>query len=184
MPFWLRNSRLLKLENQEPSIVSTGTVFLDRDGTVNRDLPGYIKSWSEFEFLPGSIEAVRDLTLNGFRVIIITNQSAVARNLLSLKELEYIHAMMRKALESKGGKITDVFYCSHMPDDNCACRKPKPGLIYRAQEKYRIDLASAVMVGDSARDIEGAFKNRQPQNSRRTSDRKRHHSRFCCRRSV
>jgi D-glycero-D-manno-heptose 1,7-bisphosphate phosphatase len=144
------------LETQEPIILIKRAVFLDRDGTVNRDLPGYIKSWSEFEFLPGSIEAVRDLTLNGFHVIIITNQSAVPRNLLSLEELEYIHAMMRQALELEGGRITDVFYCPHMPDDNCACRKPKPGLIYRAQEKYRIDLASAVMVGDSARDIECA----------------------------
>lgn len=131
-------------------------VFLDRDGTINRDSPDYIKSREEFEFLPGSLKAIEELTVNGFTNIVITNQSALPRKLISVEELEHIHTMMRKLVESNGGKIKDIFYCPHMPDDDCDCRKPSPGLIFRAQRKYSIDLADAVMVGDSDRDIECA----------------------------
>ena len=131
-------------------------VFLDRDGVINRDSSDYIKSWDEFEFLPGSIEAIRLLTLNRFNTIIITNQSVINRNMVSREDLEYIHAMMKSAVKSGGGEIKDIFYCPHIPEDECDCRKPKPGLIYMAQKKYRIDLADSVMVGDSAKDIECA----------------------------
>jgi D-glycero-D-manno-heptose 1,7-bisphosphate phosphatase len=131
-------------------------VFLDRDGTINIDSPDYIKSWEEFEFLPASLEAIKQLTLKGFTTIVITNQSAVPRKLISLQELEHIHTMMRQTVQSNGGIIKDIFYCPHMPADECDCRKPQPGLIYQAQRKYHVDLAAAVMVGDSGRDIECA----------------------------
>jgi D-glycero-D-manno-heptose 1,7-bisphosphate phosphatase len=129
-------------------------VFLDRDGTINCDSPDYIKSREEFEFLPGSLKAIEELTANGFTNIVITNQSALPRKLISLQELEHIHAMMRKMVRSNGGEIKDIFYCPHMPDGGCGCRKPQPGLIVQARDKYHIDLTAAVMVGDSARDIE------------------------------
>jgi D-glycero-D-manno-heptose 1,7-bisphosphate phosphatase len=131
-------------------------VFLDRDGVINRDSPDYIKSWSEFEFLPGSIEALRLLTLNRFFVIIITNQSVIHRKMVSQKDLDFIHDMMKKAVQSNGGEIKDIFYCPHIPEDRCDCRKPKPGLIYKAKKKYQIDLEMSIMVGDSAKDIECA----------------------------
>ncbi len=131
-------------------------VFLDRDGTINRDSPDYIKSRQEFEFLPGSLEAIKKLTLNGFDNIVITNQSAVPRKLISLKELEAVHHMMVDAVARSGGEIKDIFYCPHLPEDGCDCRKPEPGLLYQARKKYAIDLSAAVMVGDSARDIECA----------------------------
>ena len=131
-------------------------VFLDRDGTINRDSSDYIKSREEFEFLPGSLEAIKNLTLKGFVNIVITNQSAVLRNLISLNELEFIHNMMTQTVAQNGGAIKDVFYCPHMPDDDCDCRKPEPGLIHQARKKYGIDLTAAVMVGDSAKDIECA----------------------------
>ena len=131
-------------------------VFLDRDGVINRDSPDYIKSWSEFEFLPGSLEAITLLTLNEFATIIITNQSVINRKMVSRKELEYMHTMMKKAVTSKGGHITDIFYCPHVPEDRCNCRKPNPGLILKAEQKYRIDITASVMVGDSAKDIECA----------------------------
>jgi D-glycero-D-manno-heptose 1,7-bisphosphate phosphatase len=131
-------------------------VFLDRDGVINRDSPDYIKSWSEFEFLPGSLEAITLLTLNEFAIIIITNQSVINRKMVSGKELDYIHTMMKKAVTSNGGEITDIFYCPHVPEDGCTCRKPNPGLIFKARQKYRIDIASSVMVGDRAKDIECA----------------------------
>ncbi len=131
-------------------------VFLDRDGTINRDSPDYIKSRGEFEFVPGSLEAIQNLTRHGFATIVITNQSAVARKLISLKELGAVHRMMIKAAARHGGEIKDIFYCPHLPQDGCDCRKPEPGLIFQARDKYAIDLSAAVMVGDSARDIECA----------------------------
>jgi D-glycero-D-manno-heptose 1,7-bisphosphate phosphatase len=131
-------------------------VFLDRDGTINQDSPDYIKGWAEFDFIPRSIEAIRNFTRAGFTVIVVTNQSAIARKLISRQELELVHSKMKAAVASKGGKISDIFLCPHMPSDGCDCRKPSPGLIYQAQKKYDIDLSAAVMIGDSVRDIESA----------------------------
>jgi len=131
-------------------------VFLDRDGVINRDSPDYIKSWSEFAFLPGSLKALKRLTQKGFTIIVITNQSAVNRRIISRKDLDSIHSHMRSAVNADGGKISDIFFCPHTPDDHCSCRKPKPGLIQQAQSRYALDLESAYMVGDSAKDIECA----------------------------
>ena len=131
-------------------------VFLDRDGTINRDSHNYIKGREEFEFLPGSLDAIKNLTRNGFVNVVITNQSAVPRKLISQDELEFVHSMMIETVARDGGEIKDVFYCPHMPAENCDCRKPEPGLIYQARDKYGIDLRETVMVGDSAKDIECA----------------------------
>lgn len=128
-------------------------VFIDRDGTINVDSADYIKSRSEFDFIPGSIEAIKNLTACGFTSIVITNQSALARKIVSPEELDAMHAMMCREVASRGGKITDTFFCPHMPDEGCACRKPAPGLIDQARRKYSIDLADSIMVGDSAKDI-------------------------------
>ena len=128
-------------------------VFLDRDGTINRDSADYIKSRTEFEFIPGSINAIRNLTFHGFSIFVITNQSALARQYLSLDELAAMHAMMCRAVADVGGKITDIFFCPHLPDDGCDCRKPAPGLIHQACLKYSVEPADAVMIGDSAKDI-------------------------------
>jgi D-glycero-D-manno-heptose 1,7-bisphosphate phosphatase len=138
--------------------ILNGVVFLDRDGTINHDSPDYIKNRSEFKIIPGSIEAIRLLTLSGFTSIVITNQSALARKLISPGELEHIHAIMKAAITSGGGKITDIFFCPHLPDEGCDCRKPATGLLLQAQLKYNIDLQRSIMVGDSAKDIECARK--------------------------
>ena len=129
-------------------------VFLDRDGVINRDSADYIKSWREFEFLPGSIEAIRKLTACGFAIILITNQSAVNRRLISHSQLQEIHDRMTEAFKRRDGHIQDIFFCPHRPDEGCACRKPMPGLIKQAQARYRINLSHAFMVGDNAKDIE------------------------------
>lgn len=131
-------------------------VFLDRDGVINRDSPDYIKDWSEFEFLPGSRRAIARLTGSGFTTIIITNQSAVGRGMTTLATLADLHARMCAALSTGGGKIRDIYFCPHHPDQNCRCRKPRPGLILAARDRYDIDLAKACMVGDSAKDIAAA----------------------------
>lgn len=128
-------------------------VFLDRDGTINVDSADYIKRRSEFEFIPGSIDAIRDLTVSGYSAIVITNQSALARGFIRRDELDAMHAMMCREVAAAGGKITDIFLCPHLPDAGCECRKPSPGLIDQARQKYNIDLADSIMVGDSAKDI-------------------------------
>lgn len=131
-------------------------IFLDRDGVINRDSPDYIKNWAEFEFLPGSLSALRLLTANGFTIIIITNQSIINRKMVPEEILDDIHTKMMATVEANGGKISGIFYCPHTPEEDCDCRKPKPGLIYQAQNAYGIDLPSTIMVGDSAKDIECA----------------------------
>ena len=140
-----------KLMDQEFS--RARVVFLDRDGVINRDSPDYIKSWEEFEFLPGSLEAIKRLISEGFIVMVITNQSAVNRQMVTPQELDRTHSLMKIAVRDHGGDIQDIFVCPHIPEDDCECRKPKPGLIHQAQAKYRINLAAATMVGDSAKDI-------------------------------
>lgn len=131
-------------------------VFLDRDGVINRDSPAYIKSWDEFEFLPGSLEALKQLHLGGFTAIIITNQSAVGRGMITREILEGMHGRMSDTVRLHGGRIEDIFYCPHRPDEGCVCRKPKTGLIDQARRKYSLVQTGAMMVGDSTKDIECA----------------------------
>jgi D-glycero-D-manno-heptose 1,7-bisphosphate phosphatase len=132
-------------------------VFLDRDGVINRDSADYIKSLAEFEFLPGSLDALRLLNESGCSCIVITNQSAPARGLMTPEALAAIHRQMTAAVGAAGGRILDVFICPHLPAEDCLCRKPKPGLLHAAQRRHRIDFSSAVMIGDSAKDIHCAL---------------------------
>lgn len=132
------------------------TIFLDRDGVINQDSSDYIKSWSEFQFIPGSIDAIRDLTLNGFGIILITNQSVINRKMASKEDVENIFEKMRAEIKSNQGSILDIFYCPHKPDEGCECRKPLPGMILKAKAKHRINLSTAYMVGDNLKDIECA----------------------------
>jgi len=131
-------------------------VFLDRDGVINRDSTDYVKSWEEFDFLPGSIEAMARLTRAGHPLIVITNQSVIGRGMTRPEELSRIFAGMREAVETGGGRITDIFHCPHLPRDRCDCRKPGTALVRRAVETHHIDLSTAGFIGDSARDIECA----------------------------
>jgi D-glycero-D-manno-heptose 1,7-bisphosphate phosphatase len=141
----------------KPVPLLQNVVFLDRDGVINYDSPDYIKGWQEFEFLPGSLEGIRQLTQQGSTIIVVTNQSAIKRQLITLDALQNLHRRLIEAVAAAGGRIAAIYYCPHGPQDNCDCRKPAPGLFWQAQQAFRIDLASAVMVGDSARDIEAAF---------------------------
>lgn len=127
------------------------TVFLDRDGVISIEKPDYIKSWSEFQFLPKSKSAVRQLNRAGFLVIVITNQSAVGRGLMAEQTLNEINKKMQTELELADAHIDALYYCPHKPDDLCNCRKPKTGLIDAALKKNKIDLKKSWLVGDSIR---------------------------------
>jgi len=128
-------------------------VFVDRDGVINRDRSDYVKSWSEFEFLPGSLDALKLLTLNDYQVILITNQSVINRKMVTEEELLDIHAKMEEAVINHGGRIKAVYYCPHVPEDGCTCRKPEPGLVERAKAEHGLDLSSTCLIGDSFKDI-------------------------------
>lgn len=131
-------------------------IFLDRDGVINRD-PGfgdYVKSWEEFQFLPGAVEAIRLLTENGYEIFVFSNQAGVGKGLYSEKALDDITRNMLKEIEKGGGRIRAVLYCTHIPEGDCDCRKPKIGLIRKATKGLDIDFKNTYFIGDSRRDIE------------------------------
>lgn len=132
-------------------------VILDRDGVINRDSPEFIKCADEFVPLPGSIEAIVEMSNAGLRVVVASNQSGVGRGLLSMEALEGIHAKLRAAVETAGGTLAGIFFCPHKPDDACDCRKPKPGLLRQIAEAFDCELEGVPAVGDSARDLEAAI---------------------------
>ena len=134
-------------------MAGTKVVFLDRDGVINQDSPDYIKSPEEFHFIPGSRDAIGDLTAAGFSVMLITNQSVIGRKMASPETLSAIFDKMRRGVSERGGIITDIFFCPHTPADGCRCRKPRAGLIEQARDRHGVELSSAWMVGDSAKDI-------------------------------
>lgn len=134
------------------------TVILDRDGVLNRKPPKaqYVKSWQEFEWLPGAKSALRLFHERGFRVIVVSNQAGVARGELTEAELLCIHERMKQEAAEAGGAIEAIYYCPHNWDDGCECRKPKPGMIFQAQRDYCLDLSRIVFIGDDIRDVETA----------------------------
>ncbi len=129
------------------------TIFLDRDGVINENRADYVKSWSEFRFLPGSREAIAKLTQAGHRIVVCTNQAGVARGTLSVETVHEIHRRMVDAIGEMGGKIEKVYYCPHAKDGDCACRKPRPGMLLRARDELGLDMRDAVFIGDSITDI-------------------------------
>lgn len=131
-------------------------IILDRDGVINQDSDDYIKSADEWLPIPGSIEAISRLKKAGYLVTIATNQSGIARGLLSEQTLQEIHQKMAKLLEQRGASVDGIFYCPHGPQANCICRKPKPGLLFRIAKEFNIDLSQTPFVGDSLSDIKAA----------------------------
>ncbi|HJP04720.1 MAG: D-glycero-beta-D-manno-heptose-1,7-bisphosphate 7-phosphatase [Chromatiales bacterium] len=132
-------------------------VLLDRDGVINRDSPDFIKTPDEWVALPGSLEAIARLTKAGFLIGIATNQSGVGRGLFSIDTLWDIHQKMLAEIYAAGGFVTRIFFCLHTPEDNCDCRKPKPGLLYQAAELFACGFDNMTVIGDSERDLEAAI---------------------------
>lgn len=130
-------------------------IILDRDGVINEDSDAYIKSCDEWCAIDGSIEAIVKLQQCGYKVAIATNQSGVARNYFTLGELSLIHDKMIAAIKNAGGEFSqeNIFICPHKPEDNCECRKPKPGLLIQAANYFNVDPHEILFVGDTERDI-------------------------------
>jgi D-glycero-D-manno-heptose 1,7-bisphosphate phosphatase len=136
--------------------IETQIVVLDRDGVINRDSSGYIKSASEWEALPGSLEAIALLSRAGFRVVVASNQSGLGRGLFTLEDLKKIHHKMESQIRDAGGRLAGIFFCPHHPEENCDCRKPKPGLLRQIESSFQCKLTGHPVIGDSERDLEAA----------------------------
>lgn len=131
-------------------------IILDRDGVINHDSEHYIKSPDEWFPIDGSLEAIVKLNQAGYTVTVATNQSGVGRGLYDLTTLEKIHEKMQNALANLGGKIDRVFFCPHIPDEDCNCRKPKSGMYQQIAQYYNCSLINVPVVGDSLRDMQAA----------------------------
>lgn len=131
-------------------------IILDRDGVINEDSDAFIKTPDEWIPIPGSLEAIADLHHADYHMVIATNQSGIARGLLDLDTLARIHQKMRERIYDAGGSLEAVFFCPHGPDDNCECRKPKPGMYLEASARLGVPLRGVPVIGDSLRDLEAA----------------------------
>ncbi|HEC14984.1 MAG TPA: D-glycero-beta-D-manno-heptose 1,7-bisphosphate 7-phosphatase [Sedimenticola sp.] len=130
--------------------------ILDRDGVINEDSDDFIKSPDEWIPIPGSLEAIARLNHAGYRVVVASNQSGLARGLFDIDGLNAIHQKMFDELAKLGGHIDSVFFCPHGPEDHCDCRKPRPGLLKAIADRLELDLAGIPAIGDSLRDLQAA----------------------------
>ena len=131
-------------------------IILDRDGVINHDSEDFIKSPEEWRPIEGSLEAIARLCKAEYRVFIVTNQSGIARGLLTLNTLNRIHQKMLEQLHLLGGDVSAILFCPHGPDDGCNCRKPLPGLFEELQQRLKTSLAGVDSVGDSLRDLQAS----------------------------
>ncbi len=143
---------------------NNGAVFLDRDGTINEEV-GYLDSLEKLRIFSAAFDAVRMINTSGMKVVVVTNQSGVARGFFDEAFLKTVHEHMRKTFQERGAFIDRFYYCPHHPTEgvgryrvSCGCRKPEPGMLLQASEELDIDLSSSYMVGDTARDMESATR--------------------------
>ena len=137
-------------------------VFLDRDGVINRDT-GYVSKWQDFEFMPGALDAMKRIHVAGFDLVIVTNQSGIARGYYTVRDFQRLTDEMLASIEAGGARVLAVYFCPHLPQGTiapfameCDCRKPAPGLILRAAADHGIDLPKSIMLGDKMSDMEAA----------------------------
>ena len=141
----------LELVSRDPA----ATVFLDRDGVLNRRIVGgYVTDWSQFELLPGVKDAMKKLARSGFRTVIVSNQAGVAKGQLTCNTLLHLTMKSFDEFHRLGATVAGAFFCLHQPSDNCSCRKPMPGLLQKAMRDVPFDPEQSFFVGDSASDIQ------------------------------
>ena len=137
----------------ESSFKIKRAVFLDRDGVINENRQDYVKTWDEFIFMPRALESLGLLAYSEFFVVVVSNQSAIHRGLVSSAMVEEINCRMVNQVKKTGARIDGVYYCPHIPSEACHCRKPLPGLFLRAAEDMQIDLERSYCVGDKLTDV-------------------------------
>ena len=132
-------------------------IILDRDGVINQDSPEFIKSPAEWLPIPGSLEAIARLNQAGYRVVIASNQSGIARELFDMNILNAIHQKLHASAQQVGGSIDAIFFCPHAAIDNCDCRKPKSGMFEEIAKRFKVSLKGVPNVGDSLRDLQAGY---------------------------
>ncbi|MDD4897821.1 MAG: D-glycero-beta-D-manno-heptose 1,7-bisphosphate 7-phosphatase [Methanocellales archaeon] len=152
---------LTKIEKRYINTKKNRAVFLDRDGVITQDPPHFAHRIDQLKLIPKSAEAIRLLNENGFKVVIVSNQSGVARGYYQEKDIGIFNRAMEEELEKHGASIDSIYYCPHHPDAKveayrvtCECRKPKPGMLKRAEKDLNLDLKRSFMVGDRLIDVE------------------------------
>lgn len=128
-------------------------VFLDRDGVINYNRGDYVKNIKEFKIIPNVPRAIRLLNLANIKTVIVTNQSAINRGLLSIKVLDKIHSFLKDELQKYDAKVDAIYFCPHKPEDNCDCRKPKSGMILQASKDLGINCSNSLLIGDGESDM-------------------------------
>jgi D-glycero-D-manno-heptose 1,7-bisphosphate phosphatase len=137
---------------QAPSIV-----VIDRDGVINEDSGAFIKSVAEWRPIPGSLEAIAALTRAEILVAVVTNQSGIGRGLFDEPTLHAIHRHMQQSVRAAGGSLAGIYYCPHLPDAGCDCRKPRPGMLRALERELGVSLGGAPFIGDRVSDLDAAL---------------------------
>ena len=142
------------LKRSEKFLMPKKAVFLDRDGVINKQMPphDYVKKWEEFEFLPDAVPALQLLKDNGYSLFVVTNQRGIVRGLMRETDLKNIHKRMANELKENGVELSGIYYCPHDTNENCECRKPKPGMLLAAAREHYLDLTQTYFIGDSESD--------------------------------
>ena len=130
----------------------TKLVILGRDGILNEYREGHVTAPEEWQPVPGALEAVARINHAGWRVVVATNQSGIGRGMIDMSSVNAVHARMNQLLQVQGGRVDAVFFCPHTPEQQCDCRKPKPGMLLDIGRRYNLDLGHVPFVGDTARD--------------------------------
>lgn len=131
-------------------------VFLDRDGVIIENRSAYVRSWSDVAIFGQALTALAGIKDSSYRIIVVTNQSAVGRGIITYDAAVEINERLLEVINQTGGRIDDFYICPHAPQDNCDCRKPKPGLILQAAKDYNLDLSQSILIGDALSDIMAA----------------------------
>jgi D-glycero-D-manno-heptose 1,7-bisphosphate phosphatase len=137
--------------------IARSAVFLDRDGVIIENRHDYVKSWAEVSFIPGALEALHHLSSCNHVLVLVTNQSAVGRGIISLEQAMDINHQVIAEIKAQGGRVDACYVCPHRPDQRCDCRKPAPGMLLRAAEQLNVDLTRSYLVGDAVTDMQAAW---------------------------
>lgn len=128
-------------------------LFLDRDGVIIENRPSYVRRWQDVYIFPQALEALRTAAESPFKIILVTNQSAVGRGIISQEAAEAINDGLVREIEGAGGRVDGVLMCPHAPEDGCGCRKPQPGLLLQAAKAHHVNLSQSIMIGDALTDL-------------------------------
>ena len=153
-----KNLQPLVITNNEDIkyAIPQSAVVLDRDGVIIEEQPNYLRSEDAINYIPGSIQAIKDINDHNIPIIVVTNQSAVGRKIISLDQATLLNKIIMKDIENRGAKITAIYMCYHHPEDNCPCRKPSPMMPFLAKKEMNLDLEESYFIGDTLKDMETA----------------------------